>query len=380
MNLRKMLKEIRKSSVMTFEIGKKPWSLTSVYSSYSPDIHVMFLEASPNRYIPGPERIPAREGNRLMELWAATLASIARRKTVSSIHVGYNWSPRAWGKEEEKTGFQSLPTKWHPHLWGWPALDNLSGKKVWYAGEVDIESLSQQERRLLGDNNYAKPFGLLIKKRMGETFSRGSLFRKLFPRRNWHIDGRGIYTRFSVSVPKILRTPEFFGQVLKPLAAMLEEIMRELTETFTTTRCRDIDRILNQTGKSRPKNLAILRASPAIRDEKAVRKIFRQRKYPVGLFEALWRPVWNRCCEQGSPVDWWRKGFAYALVFNGPSKGNWGELRIMTGVYVGPGGVVEAEGVIIKRPEDRKFSDREVRLKSEDLRHLAEVLKRLGWN
>ena len=30
---------------------------------------------------------------------------------------------------------------------------------------------------------------------------------------------------------------------------MLEEIMRELTETFTTIKCRDIDRILAKTGK-----------------------------------------------------------------------------------------------------------------------------------
>ena len=299
LNLKAMLGEIRKSEVTTFEISKKPWALTSVYSSYSPDIHVMFLEASPDRYVPGPEKIPVRQGERLMELWAATLELIARRETVATIHAGYNWSPRSWGKEEEKTGFQSLPTKWHPHLWGWPALD--SREKVRYARDVKISSLSRQERRLLGENDYAKPFGRLIKKRMGETFSRSSLFSKLFPQRRWHIDGRGIYARFPVSIPKILRTPGFFGEILKPLAVMLEEIMRELTESFTTIRCRDIDRILVATEKSRPGNLALLRATPVMRDEKIVREIFRQRKYPTGLFEGALAAGLEQVSRTGRP-------------------------------------------------------------------------------
>ena len=215
---------------------------------------------------------------------------------------------------------------------------------------------------------------------MTGTFSKSSLLFKLFPQRSWHIDGRGIYTRFSVSVPEILRTRRFFGQVLKPIAAMLEEIMRELTEAFTTIKCRDIDRILAQTEKSMPKNLEMLRTTPVMRDEKTIRKIFRQRKYPAGLFEALWQPVWDRCHEQGDTANWWRKGFAYALVFNGPSKGNWGELRIMPGVYTGPGGIVEAEGYIIRRPENKKFSEKQIRQKSEDIRELAEGLKAFDFH
>ena len=127
LDLKGMLKEIRKSEVAAFNLAGNPWSLSSVFSSYSPDIHVMFIEMSPNRYVPGPEKIPVSEGERLMKLWATTLELIARRKTVATIHAGYNWSPRAWGKEEEKTGFQSLPTKWHPHLWGWPALSRSKG-------------------------------------------------------------------------------------------------------------------------------------------------------------------------------------------------------------------------------------------------------------
>ena len=122
LDLKGMLKEIRKSEVTTFRFGRQ--SVVAVICiqllqpRYSRDV---YRNESESLY-PGPEKIPVSEGERLMKLWATTLELIARRKTVATIHAGYNWSPRAWGKEEEKTGFQSLPTKWHPHLWGWPAL------------------------------------------------------------------------------------------------------------------------------------------------------------------------------------------------------------------------------------------------------------------
>jgi hypothetical protein len=217
--------------------------------------------------------------------------------------------------------------------------------------------------------------------RMKETFPKNGLFHKLFPLGNWHIDGRGIYVRLDESVVNILRRPGLFGQVLKPLAILLEQITRELTETLTTINCGQIERIL---AKRCPRDLKILRADPVMRDEKYIRKVFKQRNYPAGLLEAILPAVSNRYLHEGDSFDWWRKGFAYALVFYGPAKGESGELRIMPGVYIGPGGVVEAEGFIIRRPEDRQFSDLEIRRKSEDLRnlemdcHLLSVLRHLS--
>ncbi len=387
LDLKGMLREMKKSSVMGFDIDKKPWLLTSVYSSYTPDIHVMLLEASANRYIAGPEKISNKEGEHLMKMWAAILEFIGKRENIETVHCGYNWSPRSWGIEEEKTGFQSLPTKWHPHIWAWPALsaaegpkfDNLNKKEEWYVKQINMSSLSIQEKRLLGENDYAKPFGLLIKKRLTDKFSKDSLLFKLFPLKTWNIDSRGLVVQFNESITAVLKSPGFFTQVLKPLAAMLEEIIRELTDCFTELKCRDIDRILRQTEKSIPKDLEILRAAPQIRDKDTVKKIFRERKYPAGLFDALWQPVWNRCREEGDPVNWWRKGFAYALILYGPSKVNRGQLRIMPGVYVGSGGIVEAEGYLIKRPEDKQFSHEQIQRKSQDLRDLAKNLKTSGF-
>jgi len=373
------LKEIKKSEIITIDIDGKPWSLVSVYSPYSLDVHVMLIETSANRYLSGPERVPAREGDRLMKFWAAVLDLIAARKANATIHTGYNWSPRAWGKEEETNGFQSIPTKWHPQLWGWPSFHRAPQQKVKYAQWVDVNSLLPQEKRLLGDNNYAKPFGLLIRNKLRETFHRSSLFYKLFPYCNWVIDRRGIYVPFNLSVPAILRTPDFFSHVLKPLAVQLDIIMRDLTETLTKTKCEDIDNILIETGKRYPRNWQALRAAPIMRTESYIRKTFKQKRYPQSLLGAVLEPVRNRCNEESDPINWWRKGFGYALVFAGPSSGNCGQMRIMPGVFVGPGGVVETQRIVLRRPEDKQLSRTRIKEKSKVLWQLAKDLRKLGF-
>lgn len=379
LDIRSLLKEIKKSTIITLEICGKPWSVVSVYSPYSLDVHVMLIETSPNRYLPGPEKIPEGEGTCLMELWATILDLIAERQVNATVHVGYNWSPRAWGQQEEKNGFQSIPTKWHPHLWGWPPFHNTPREKLKYGEWIDSTSLLPCEKRLLGDNNYAEPFGLLIKNKLKEAFPQDTLFNRLFSNRNWLINGSGIYAPFNTSVPEILRTPKFFSHVLKPLAVQLDQLTRDLTEALTKIKCKDMDDILVETERGRPKNWERLRVRPIMQTEAYIRKVFKEKGYPESLCEAVLEPVRNRCNEAGDPDNWWRKCFGYALLFTGPSEGKSGQIRIMPGVFVGPAGVVEAQGIVIRRPEDKQVSDSEIREKSEVLWQLATNLKRLGF-
>jgi hypothetical protein len=373
-DLQSVVKEMKPNTVTTLNISGKPWSVVSVYSPYSPDVHVMVIETGVNRYLPGPEWVPDEEGNNLMELWATILDFIAKREANGTIHVGYNWSPRAWGKEEEITGGQSVPTKWHAMLWSWPPFPN-EGKETPYAKWMDTASLTPEEKRLLGDNNYAEPFGQLIKNRLEQTFPEDSLFCKLFDCSKWEIDGRGFYALFSRSIPELLRTHKFFSQVLKPLAVMLEQITRELTEAMTTLNCNDIDEILVEIEKGRLNDLKKLRSTPSFRSDEYIRKVFEVRGYTESLLEAILEPVWNRCNEEGDPANWWRKGFGYAFVLSTPSEGNFGELRIMPGVFIGPGGVVEAQGVVLRRPLDKPIPDNVIREKSSVLWQLTDILR-----
>lgn len=375
LNLKKMIKEIKKSTVSILDINGKPWSVVSVYSAYSPDVHVMLVETSPNRYLPGPEKVPDIEGDQLMPACRAILEFIAQRKINNSIHIGYNWSPRAWGENEEKTGFQSLPTKWHPHIWGWPSLDNPKSINQKYVKLVQSKSLSIPEQRLLGYNDYGKPFGMLIRNELRKIFRKDSLLFEIFPYKKWLIDGRGIYAVSNIHLVNVLKNKEFFSSALKPLALLLEHLTIDLTQILTNMKYKDIDRILVKTEKRPPENWKQLRERPVMHSKDYIISQFKKRGYPLSLLNAIYEPVQNRCNEEGNPENWWRKGFGYALVLSGDLKGFSSKIRIMPAVFVGPGGVVEAQGVILRRPEDKQLSKIIIREKSKALWHLSEYLK-----
>ena len=339
----------------------------------------MLVETSLNRYLPGTEGVPDKEGNLLMPVCSTILEFIAHRKTNHSIHFGYNWSPRAWGYQEEKTGFQSLPTKWHPHIWGWPSLNITKSGMQKYVKSIESASLSLPEKRLIGYNDYSEPFGLLIRNELQKNFRKDSLLFELFPYKKWLIDGRGIYAVSDMSILNVLKHKEFFSRVLKPLALLLEYLTRDLTEILTNIKCKDIDRILVKTERGYPENWKRLRDRPFVQSTDYIRRRFKIRGYPQPFLNAIFEPVKNRCNEQGNPENWWRKGFGYATVFGGLSKGSSSEIRIMPAVYVGPGGVVEAQGVILRRSEDKQLSEIEIREKSKVLWHLTEYLQNQGF-
>ncbi len=376
LNLINMRKELESNILFTLPLSGGEWSVVSVFSPYSPDVHVMVIETSVDRYIPGPEWIPDEEGERLMELWSVILDFLAEKVPSETIHVGYNWSPRAWGEEEEKGGFQSIPTKWHAMLWDWPVFPEI-GEITNYAKWIDVDSLTPPAKRVLVGNSYSKPFGNLIKSRIKKVFTDDTLGSEIFPPSNWKIDNRIVSVQFDSSIQEVLRTREFFSRVLKPIGRILEGITKGLTEAMTTFDCSFIDRILIKTenGPLTMEDLEILRAAPDLRSKEKIVKIFRDKKYPTSLLKSILEPVEKRCRETEDKANWWRKGFGYSLVLSSFPDGKSGELRILPGVYVGPGGMVEAHQVVLKRPENQWIPKNEMEDKSRVLWELADCLK-----
>jgi hypothetical protein len=246
LNLRGLTDALEPSILASFYIGGKTWSVVSVYSPYSPDVHVMVMETNPDRYVPGPEKVPDVEGDDLMGICASVLEFVARRESNATIHFGYNWSPRSWGDIEEKGGFQSIPTKWHTMIWGWPPFP-AEDETTEYAGWIENSKLTPGARRILGENDYVEPFCRLIKQRLEESFPEGTEFIQLLPLDESKIDDRCLYIPFNYSITQILKTPAFFSQILKPTAVVLEQITRDLTETLTTLNYGKIDEVLLKT-------------------------------------------------------------------------------------------------------------------------------------
>jgi len=376
LDLEYMLNILKKNEVAQVNIQARSWSVIAVYSPYSPDIHVMIMESSTDRYLPSPEYCYDAEGDTLMKLWSTVLEFIENRKVNKTIHAGFNWSPRSWGKEEEKGGFQSIPTKWHTMIWGWPEFPKQQ-EKTTYAKWIAVDSLNMSQQRIFGYNNYALLIGKAIRDRCINYFNTKKCLKKIFGTQDWNVDSRGLYLDFKVSIKKLFASRDFFPEVLKPLGFILDRFMRELTQTFTTFNCENIDRILKMVEKGvlPSKSIQQLRALPEVRTVDEIKELFAVYTFPPSLLSVLLFAVNNRCNTHGTPERWWRKGFAYAMVFSSPCKEERGRLRIMPGVYIGPGGVVEAKGIDLKRPEDRSISMDEIKKKSRILWDLGADIK-----
>ena len=378
-NLPLLLGEFEASTIAKVPIGRRVWSVISVFSPYSDDVHVMLVEADPKRYLPGPESAPVEEGEELLRLWQAIIGFMQKRPGSDRVFVGYNWSPRSWGEEEEKGGFQSVPTKWHPMLWSWPAFPR-EGETSEYVSWVPSAGLSPAMRRLFGDNNYAQPLAEFLSGKLQAILRESGEFERVFDAAGLVATARGIALTCSLGLEGLLGKPGLFGAVLRPIAETLNATFRALSESLTDMDCGRMDAILCEIeqGPLAEEKLKELRRTPCLRGLSEIATRCARSGIPCAVYEPLLEAVRCRCLAGGDSAGWWRKGFGYALVLGslpgGDSAGC--ELRIMPGVYGGGGGVVEAQGVVLRRPEDKQLPAEVIRRKSAVLHELAALLPR----
>lgn len=377
LNLRQLITDMAPSTLTTLSVNGGRWSVVSVFSPYSPDLHVMVMETSPDRYLPSPTWLDPQEGEALLPIWAAILQFLGDRPDAAKLCLGYNWSPRAWGNPEERGGFQSLPTKWHPMLWSWPSLPN-EGEASKFADWVEVSSLPPPMRRLMGENDYAVPLGRLLRARIGNLLSDTIERPTYLDGSSWSVDSRGLQVSLAAgSLQGLLRREGFFADFLLPIATALEAVAKELTEVLTSMRFDEYDKILlrTQRGPLQKPELDLLRSVPQIALLTEVTEKWIDRGLPSELLDSLHPAVERRSREVGPAANWWRKGFGYALVLVEDRELGSVTLRVMPGVYVGPGGVVEAQGVLLRRPEDQRLETDELRRKSRVLWQLADSLE-----
>lgn len=371
LNLRQTVRELAPAILTTLDLCGRPWSIIAVYSPYSPSMHVMLMETSGDRYLPAPDSIPDDEGEAVAGVIAAVLRFIQERADTESVYFGYNWSPRSWGDVEEQGGFQSIPTKWHAMIWGWPAFP-APGKRTTCADWIDLRTISNPARRIFGAGDYIEPFSALIASRLQAN---PEIKRMLL--HGCTTGEQGPVCALPYSLPDMLTQNTFFSRLLKPAAVILDGVMRELTELFTTLDCRRLDRLLATIEKGLPDEsvLSELRTPPVLRPKGDIAAAFAERGFPRELFPIMYRAVKARAEMTGKREDWWRKGFGYALVFGQHKSREHCTLRILPGLYVGPGGVVEAQKVYLKRRLDVTIQQHEMEERSRNLWELTEYLK-----
>ncbi|HZT33942.1 MAG TPA: hypothetical protein VFA33_28890 [Bryobacteraceae bacterium] len=384
-NLARLVSQFSPEVLHSFELQGHRWGLTSVLHPYTRASHVMLAELTGKRYLPGPESIPPGEGDQVFRVAALALQFLCRGGQLDRCCVGYNWSPRSWGVGlEEHGGYQSVPTLFHLMLWAWEPLPEPGKLHVFNNTRVEwveAESLDRRLFRLLVENDYGEIFGRVIAAEIEKAFAQRNLpagpLGALLDFRKWTFDARGVSVPFGASVCGLIAEPGVFSRLIRPIGVAMNNLMIRLTEALTTMDCRAIDRVLRkvETGPLSSADLEFLRATPAVRPEHQIRARFQREGWPLDLMAVLLPPVRARCAAAADtdPADMWRKGFGYSLVLGSPPWGGPGEMRILPGVYLGPGGVVEAQRVILKRlPVDAP--EAELRRRSRFLQELGRWL------
>jgi len=371
LDLEAFIGKISPEVISKIKIGSNSWGVLYAKSPYSPSIHVMVMELSKNRILPGPEHIPIREGEHVMKLCSLLLDFTSKQNDVDAIHFGYNWSPRSWGWIEEKCGFQSIIGKWHPMIFGWPDFSNENSYIKW----ISPKSLSLNEQRIIGNNRYGKQFGLLIQHEIKEVLRE---HETIFDHKKYSVDGRGLIIPIKESLHSTFSRKQLFRHIIKPLAFKLDRLFSRLTTLLTIMDCEVVDNIIQKAEKGALSKgeLKMLRARPKMNSYKKVKKEFKKYKLSMKLFEELYEAARKRCNEEGSPDGWWRKGFGYSVIFSGKVGSQTSELRIAPGVYVNHGGIVEALGVRIIRQENKYYSKNALQKKKVLVKRLKKYIER----
>lgn len=395
--------ELKASTIVDKDIKGNPWSIISVFSPYSKDFHVMLMETG-MRYIPSPEYVEDNEVEDLMSLWIKIIQFMKDRDKDQRIFIGYNWSPRSWGEIEEIGGFQSIPTKWHPMFWSWPVFDE--GRTLSYLSWVNHENLEIPFKRMNGDNKFVAPIANHIKK-IADELIKNALGKNVISKESIS-DQNGFCVTFNCGLETLLGYDAFFPGFLRKLSIELNDFFAKLTESFLEGyKSSDIDEILKKTakGKLNESDLETIRLFHSLKNEEAIQNSLKEldftqdaineligiaknrEKYAVffnktknelenvfkfdkDTINKLMSVIANKCQDL---LPAWRKGFAYALVFEELNNEET-KLKIVPAAYLGAGGVVEATGVVLKRPEDAKLPIEQCKKKSEELYPLIDII------
>jgi len=423
LNLTKMSSQLEKEVVKKTIINGRHWSVLPVISPYSDDFHVMLMEISKDCYLPSIEYISNEEGNTLMKIWIAIVEYMKSREGENQIFVGYNWSPRSWGKNEEKTGFQSIPTKWHGMFWSWPkSLKNKTTKqkkeenpdssrnyKIYkWINEKDTD---ETFKRLNGKTSFAKDIAKDFKKDIDKIKNKhsDSKIKKGYA----STDKGACIVQFDCPMDVLFESENFFSGFLKPIAEYLNEYFIDLTDLFFKEPwCEKANNILEKTskGKISCEEYKFLQSLPKLKEDNEIISLLNKKGFLKESQEELLSLVKNRYLLEVLPyekekiesllkenrfskdlknleellnlfetkhndyfLNSWRKGFGYTLTFKENDLKT--ALKITPGAYLGSGGVVETEGIVLKRPENYTLPLDELKRKSEELYELAEKLK-----
>ena len=337
---------------------KEEISVVSVLSPYSHDIHVMVMDLSPVQYLPSPELIDDYIFEKICKT-VNNCIDYMRTKNYKCICAGYNWSPYSFGTQEEITGGQSIPTKFHFSLWTWDDLKKFDKKK----------EIKKEIKRVLGDNNYGLPFAHFFYEKIENIIKNSNLFDEPI------FSSTCAFIPFKEGV--LMNNVINNGKLIKEIADIIAKNLKRLSEIISDSNIDEMLNILKNIGKRllTDEEIEKLRKTPKIKPKKDCLKECKDENEKE-IISALYQSAINR--EQGKGIEdgIWKKNFSYSLSFcESKMPEIKSGMRIFSLPQCGPGGVVESYNCILSRPESSLATNDEIIYHNNLLWDLADYLK-----
>lgn len=339
------------------------FGVVNVYSPYA-DLHLMMLNLGA-KHCPGPLCLTEEVGSQIMTAAAKTLGFF-RECGAEDVFLGWNFSPWSWGEAEMRSGGQSFPTRFHPHL---------GGRRKGEEFTMEWGELSSHERRLLGENDY----GYLLGEAIFSALEPSPEFMKLISIPDSYADNMGLVLPLRRDLVETVASDNFFA-ALAIVADAAEETIAGLNNAITSLSGRFICHHLRRVeqGSWENKDLELLMADPTMRSREVSLDLFSEYRFDPQLLDVLTPYIAARCArDESKSEDWWRKGFAYSAVFH-YMEGMGPVLRVAPFVTVGACGLHEAQGRLLRRPLDYKMPAEKVLERSQLLWDLADQLRTSG--
>lgn len=365
-----LLQSLEPQVITRINVEGNPWGVVAALSPYNGDpesVHVMVIDMS-RRYLPDPHRVPLDEGNAVMQTGGKIVEFLEKQPNSRSIHFGYNWSPRAYredGGGEEKGGYQSLTTKLHFQVWNF-----TSDPKT-----APLDSLPEGVRWAIIGDEYKKLAAELVCKPVLERHGASILDTSRI-----EIDSRGVRMPLTArTLSDAIKDPAFF-KFLQAVDFELDVAVRDVIKATTGVDIWELDEKIRYsfehgTNGVLPQLRESLKLLPIEERKKRIAEL-EERGYPKRLVHALQllNPHFRERSEEGEGY-WIRKGLAYALVFSEDLERGKVSLRVSPGIFVGDrGGVVEANGVALKRRETAGSTNEELERRRKALTQLKDFL------
>lgn len=347
----------REDSTLKQEI-QSDLGVIEVLSPYSLLPHVMIMELSDNRYLPGPESFSTEEWIKISDLTNRVVNTMKKMNDLHSDQMfgdgfdykvqccGFNWSPYAWGRLEETNSCQSIISKFHMMIWQWLHIDQA----------IPESDIPEKKRPFFFTNKYNEPFAKLILKALKIDQNSAAI-----------CGPRGVFIPFELLRDFIGKNNQ--GNVglndvvykMRDVAILVEKIINHLNFCLTYDSIDKMKNVLEITSERQITNdeLAFLRKEPKLRpiDEalslcstNEERKIIME-IYPSAInranihFDDTTHPL-------PEPEETLMKGFGYSLVLCESKIPE----HIKSGLYIclkamsGSGGVAETVGCYLTRP------------------------------